>query len=209
MKGIITWIAYSIIATTITALFFLRLSTYCNSITLDNIVIGIYASGLVVILTQLILKIRMYSNYHHLQGNWDEHKLEGRNLTKILGYGTIKYIKDNVLSIKLTHNQRTWRGQIIMSKDYPHTGHIVWHYDTTTENEHEFGLKELLVPTERNMLDNKYDYLYLLGINYAQKMTGRIEKYNQHHKVILNDVGYGKVVWVREKRINKRKKSKV
>ena len=174
MKGIITWIIFGIAATITAGLYFALISDCYQSTTLDNVIIGVYASGLVVILIQLISKIRMYNNYHYLQGDWEECGLKGRQLQDVLGDGKIRYRKNNVLTIQLTHDQRTWRGQIIMSKDYQHRGHIVWHYDPLTDQEHEFGIKELLVPEERNKVDSQYDYLYLVGVNYAQAMAGKM-----------------------------------
>ena len=48
---------------------------------------------------------------------------------------------------------------------------IVFHYkkEEDKENEHEFGTKEILVPKELNNSDKEFDYLYLIGINYADK----------------------------------------
>jgi len=75
---------------------------------------------------------------------------------------TIKYIKDNILSISLKHDEKVWTGEIIMESET--SGSVAWRYINLPldngKEQHWFGLKKVVV---RNVEDEKNSYIYLIG----------------------------------------------
>lgn len=157
-----------------------------------NILQGAYASTLVVIFFEFIKEYRLYVRLNFLDGDWEEFGIKDRFLVGPIAKGVLTYHGGNVIHIELFHDTRKWTGEIIVDKDYPHIGTVSWAYVPDAEQEHEFGLKEIIIPTERNKTDKKYYYFYLLPVNHSMNLLGEL---HEDRKIVLNGSAYDKVVW--------------
>lgn len=163
--------------------------------TVSNLLIGAITSSLVVFLVTAYDRFRWYRAFIPLAGGWEEYEFDENNGRKLKpaksGHACIHHFSENNLSLQLTQekDKRVWNGQIIMSKEYPHTGRIVFHYEAMHENEHEFGLKEIICRS-----DYDCDCLYLISINYAEPLKGHCANGD-----IKLEGTYGKTVLMRKK----------
>ena len=157
---------------------------------------GVYASTLVVLIFEFIQEYRLYKRLNFLGGDWEEFGIKDRFLDGPIAKGKIIYNGGNALTIELTHDNRKWTGEIIVNKDYPHIGTISWAYVPDSGQDHEFGVKEIIIPTERNKKDHKYLYFYLLPVNHSMNLMGELR---DDKKIVLSNSDYGKVVWRKEK----------
>jgi hypothetical protein len=174
MRKMIRLIIIAIVATAVVMLGHLpEYSCRLRPIVL-NIIQGAYASTLVVIIFEFIQEYGLYKRLNNLNGNWEEFGIENRFLNGPIANGKIMYKGGNSLTIELTHDNRKWTGEIIVNKDYPHIGTISWAYVPDSGQDHEFGLKEIIIPTERNKVDNRYLYFYLLPVNHSMNLTGEL-----------------------------------
>jgi len=162
-----------------------------------NVIQGAYASTLVVLIFEFIQEYRLYKRLNLLTGEWEEFAIENRFLVGPIARGKIIYSGGNSLTIELTHDNRKWTGEIIVNKNYPHSGTISWAYVPDSEQDHEFGLKEIIIPTERNKTDVEYLFLYLLPVNHSMNLMGEL---SVDKKIVLSSSAYGKVVWRKEKK---------
>lgn len=167
-----------IILSSIVFWIFSKYYCHCYDKILDDIVLGIYVSVLVVLFIETVKEIKMIFEYSSLEGQWEEYEFDKQNCRLLLvsnkkGDVRIIYEGSNVLTITLTQNDdnRKWLGKLIMRKDYIYIGKAVFHYEkeTNKENEHEFGTKKILIPKELNNSDKNFDYIYFIGINYGNK----------------------------------------
>jgi hypothetical protein len=82
--------------------------------------------------------------YGPCAGNYTGHELQGRNLRdQPSSQAVITYLRDNILEIRLSHDEggRTWQGWITMeTADF---GTIVWQYVVPAED-CEFGFKRCI-----------------------------------------------------------------
>jgi len=165
-----------------------------------NILQGAYASTLVVLIFEFIQEYRLYKRLNFLTGDWEEFGIQDRFLKGPIAKGKIIYNGGNSLTIELSHDNRKWTGEIIVNKDYPHTGTISWAYLPDSGQDHEFGVKEIIIPTERNKTDDKYLFLYLLPVNHSMNLMGELR---DDKKIVLSSSDYGRVVWRKEKSTKK------
>jgi hypothetical protein len=164
--------------------------------TINNLLIGAITSSMVVFLVTAHDRVRWFRAFAPLAGGWEEYEFDKNNGRKLepvkSGHACISHQSENTLSLRLTQekDKRVWDGQIIMSKEYPHTGRIVFHYEAMPDDEHEFGLKEVI-----HRSDEAYDYLYFVSINYAEPLKGQCA-----NGCIRIEGTYGKTVLRRKKR---------
>ncbi|MDP3468479.1 MAG: hypothetical protein Q8S11_09105 [Daejeonella sp.] len=161
-----------------------------------NIIQGAYASTLVVLIFEFIQEYRLFKRLNLLTGDWEEFGIQDRFSDGPIANGKIIYNGGNSLTIELAHDNRKWTGEIIVNKDYPHSGTISWAYVPDSGQDHEFGLKEIIIPTERNKTDGKYLFLYILPVNHSMNLMGELR---EDKKIVLSSSDYGKVVWRKEK----------
>jgi hypothetical protein len=196
MKRLLTLLSIAIIATIL--LVCGHLPKYpCGQSIIRNILQGAYASTLVVLMFEFIQEYRLYKRLNILEGNWEEFGIKDRFLDGPIAKGKITYNGGNSLTIELSHHNRKWSGEIIVNKDYPHIGTISWAYVPDFGQDHEFGLKDIIIPTERNKVDGKYLFLYLLPVNHSMDLGGELR---DNKEIVLSTSSYGKVVWRKEKR---------
>lgn len=134
-----------------------------NKIIVLNIFQGIYASTLVVLIFEFLTELKLYRRLNFLSGQWTEHKINDRTLGDEIGKATITYNGGNSLTILVNHNNRQWVGEILVDKDCPNSGSIAWSYHEENETEHEFGFKQIIIPTERNK-NREYSHLFIYFI---------------------------------------------
>lgn len=195
MKRLIRLIIIAVVATIL--LVCGHLPKYpCGESIIRNILQGAYASTLVVLLFEFIQEYRLYKRLNILNGEWEEYGIKDRFLVGPIAKGKITYNGGNSMTIELSHDNRKWAGEIIVNKDYPHIGTISWAYIPDSGQDHEFGLKDFIIPTERNKADDKYLFFYLLPVNHSMNLMGELRDNKQ---IVLSSSDYGKVVWRKEK----------
>jgi hypothetical protein len=181
MKNLTKYCLFVIILLISTIIYFSLIKHDNNITAFECILIGFISSALVVLFTEFLNNSEMKNKFKNLAGDWKEYNISGRKISVDSQADVkIKYIKNNILKVNVTHddeNKRTWTGYIIMNKDNFNIGKIIWHYQLDKNNEHEFGIKNILLP--KNDFDLKNDYIYCISENY------------QNNK-------YGNVVWKRE-----------
>ena len=132
------------------------------TITVD-FVIGFWAGILACVVFALIQnqwhKRTLKNKFGKLDGTYkgyvfkqdDEWELEDEPISK----AEIKYERDNILSITLTHHEElTWQGLITM--EIEKYGAVCWQYTNLPESQLRFGFKRCIVSPEG-------DKVYLVG----------------------------------------------
>jgi len=196
MRKLLVIVAFAIASTILLfALHLLNYPTEYKSAIL-NIFQGVYASIIIVLAIEFNQKLKLFRRLNKLEGLWEEFGIENRFLKGPIASGKIRYNGGNSLYIELRHDSRMWSGEIIINKDHPHSGIISWSYHPDTGQEHEFGLKELIIPTERNRNDSEYIFLYLIPVNFTDGFLGELR---QDNTIYVGPYGYGKVVWRKKK----------
>lgn len=113
--------------------------------------VGFFASIIAAIAT-LVGEwiIQWYYNkkrFSKAQGIYNGYAIKGDDFRSIeeepQSKATIFYQGKNRLLIKLTHEQRTWEGLIVLENE--HYGTIGWRYTGMNPNEEEFGFKRCII----------------------------------------------------------------
>jgi len=91
--------------------------------------------------------------YGKLAGNYNGYGYKADNPRDLdenaISSATIKYLVENKLEIRVSHNNLTWVGELTMSSlKY---GSIVFQYENS-EARHFFGFKKCIIDHDRNML---------------------------------------------------------
>ena len=145
-------------------------------ITVISLLIGVLSSFIASCISLWIgvhyERIRQRKKYSGLEGKYSSFRFsdsDGRQLESAqAGTAVISYLRDNLLSIELTHDHRTWFGTILMEAG--NAGTIVWRYIDLPENQREFGLKRCIA---------EKDEVYLIGDQihgYGKEVLQRIRE---------------------------------
>ena len=102
------------------------------------------------------MKCRYRSRYSRYLGTYDGYQFSKSVRRKLEEAPTSKAIvsrkADNVLFIKVSHQARTWFGEISMDAD--NIGSLVWRYTNLPDDKREFGFKRCVF---------LQDEIYLIG----------------------------------------------
>ena len=132
----------------------------CSLVT--GFVLGFVASLVATLIFHWYSLFKIRSTLKPTFGHYEGYGFKDENANPLIqqdnpqSTATVRYMKRNILSIKVTHGDRVWTGNIMM--ETPHFGTVVWRYKDLSPPEHSFGFKRVLVCEDENSV-----YLYLLG----------------------------------------------
>lgn len=120
----------------------------------NGLCIGVISSALFAVLFHYSRGYFYFKRrFGKLAGNYNGYGYKADNPRevdeKIISSATIRYLAENKLEISVSHDHRTWTGEITMSSlKY---GSIVFQYENV-EARHFFGFKKCIVDHDRNTL---------------------------------------------------------
>lgn len=141
---------------------------------INGLVLGVISSIIVLLAEKYFTRKRLKDKYGKAEGNYLGYGFEKEDKNnpnsslkttlddKPISEAEIKYLHDNILSIKLKHDNLIWEGNILMELET--LGSIAWRYTNMPlangKEQHWFGLKRCIV---RNVESEDKVYVYLIG----------------------------------------------